>query len=79
MLPLCVPLFLQDLKQVEIVRAYLAKQTDEISLQQGDVVLVLTREEGKCALERVWFPEVDLWAQFERTWSRICQGFMPSL
>ncbi|XP_033012312.1 rho guanine nucleotide exchange factor 16 [Lacerta agilis] len=52
-----------DLKQVEIVRAYLAKQTDEISLQQGDVVLVLTREEGWYLGERLrdgekgWFPQ----------------------
>lgn len=37
-----------DLSQVEITRPYLAKQTDEISLQQADVVLVLGGEDGKC-------------------------------
>ncbi|NXF94240.1 ARHGG factor, partial [Eubucco bourcierii] len=35
-----------DLSQVEITRAYLAKQADEISLQQADVVLVLAEEDG---------------------------------
>ncbi|NXI58025.1 ARHGG factor, partial [Chloroceryle aenea] len=35
-----------DLSQVEITHAYLAKQTDEISLQQADVVLVLDEEDG---------------------------------
>lgn len=37
-----------DLSQVEITRAYLAKQADEISLQQADVVLMLGGEDGKC-------------------------------
>ncbi|XP_054857672.1 rho guanine nucleotide exchange factor 16 [Eublepharis macularius] len=52
-----------DLKQVEITRAYLAKQTDEISLQQTDVVLVLLREDGWYLGERLrdgergWFPQ----------------------
>lgn len=36
-----------DLLQVEITRAYLAKQADEISLQQADVVLVLEQEDGE--------------------------------
>ncbi|NXI93276.1 ARHGG factor, partial [Psophia crepitans] len=35
-----------DLSQVEITHAYLAKQADEISLQQADVVLVLDGEDG---------------------------------
>ncbi|NWW91851.1 ARHGG factor, partial [Rhynochetos jubatus] len=35
-----------ELSQVEITRAYLAKQADEISLQQADVVLVLGGEDG---------------------------------
>ncbi|NXG53793.1 ARHGG factor, partial [Psilopogon haemacephalus] len=35
-----------ELSQVEITRAYLAKQADEISLQQADVVLVLAEEDG---------------------------------
>ncbi|KFQ65658.1 Rho guanine nucleotide exchange factor 16, partial [Pelecanus crispus] len=35
-----------DLSQVEITHAYLAKQADEISLQQADVVLVLGGEDG---------------------------------
>nr|XP_009669914.1 PREDICTED: rho guanine nucleotide exchange factor 16-like isoform X1 [Struthio camelus australis] len=52
-----------DLSQVEITRAYLAKQTDEISLQQADVVLVLGEEDGWCWGERLrdgergWFPQ----------------------
>lgn len=52
-----------DLKQVEITRAYLAKQTDEISLQQADVVLVLNQEDGWYLGERLrdgekgWFPQ----------------------
>ncbi|KAL8198501.1 UNVERIFIED_CONTAM: Rho guanine nucleotide exchange factor 16, partial [Gekko kuhli] len=52
-----------DLKQVEITKAYLAKQTDEISLQQADVVLVLLREDGWYLGERLrdgergWFPQ----------------------
>ncbi|NXU20897.1 ARHGG factor, partial [Pardalotus punctatus] len=35
-----------DLSQVEITRAYLAKEVDELSLQQADVVLVLGGEDG---------------------------------
>uniref|UniRef100_A0A7N5KKC5 Rho guanine nucleotide exchange factor 16 n=1 Tax=Ailuropoda melanoleuca TaxID=9646 RepID=A0A7N5KKC5_AILME len=52
-----------DLLQVEITRAYLAKQADEISLQQADVVLVLEQEDGWLYGERLrdgemgWFPE----------------------
>ncbi|XP_072833778.2 rho guanine nucleotide exchange factor 16 [Pogona vitticeps] len=52
-----------DLKQVEITRAYMAKQTDEISLQQSDVVLVLASEGGWYLGERLrdgekgWFPQ----------------------
>lgn len=37
-----------ELSQVEITRTYLAKQADEISLQQADVVLVLGGEDGTC-------------------------------
>lgn len=36
-----------DLPQVEVTKAYFAKQVDEISLQQADVVLVLQQEDGK--------------------------------
>ncbi|XP_010129443.1 PREDICTED: rho guanine nucleotide exchange factor 16 [Buceros rhinoceros silvestris] len=52
-----------DLSQVEITHPYLAKQTDEISLQQADVVLVLGGEDGWCWGERLrdgergWFPQ----------------------
>ncbi|NWX30232.1 ARHGG factor, partial [Notiomystis cincta] len=35
-----------DLSQVEVTRAYLAKEADELSLQQADVVLVLGGEDG---------------------------------
>lgn len=35
------------LLQVEVTRAYLAKQVDEMSLQQADVVLVLEQEDGE--------------------------------
>uniref|UniRef100_A0A8D0BUM4 Rho guanine nucleotide exchange factor 16 n=1 Tax=Salvator merianae TaxID=96440 RepID=A0A8D0BUM4_SALMN len=51
------------LTQVEITRSYLAKQTDEISLQQADVVLVLVKEDGWYLGERLrdgekgWFPQ----------------------
>ncbi|XP_026579060.1 rho guanine nucleotide exchange factor 16 isoform X2 [Pseudonaja textilis] len=51
------------LQQVEITRAYLAKQADEISLQQSDVVLILNQEEGWYLGERLrdgekgWFPQ----------------------
>ncbi|KAM6312835.1 rho guanine nucleotide exchange factor 16 [Podargus strigoides] len=52
-----------DLSQVEITRAYLAKEADELSLQQADVVLVLGGEDGWCWGERLrdgergWFPQ----------------------
>lgn len=36
-----------DLLQVEVTKAYLAKQADEITLQQADVVLVLEQEDGE--------------------------------
>uniref|UniRef100_A0A8C3K7R6 Rho guanine nucleotide exchange factor 16 n=1 Tax=Calidris pygmaea TaxID=425635 RepID=A0A8C3K7R6_9CHAR len=51
-----------ELSQVEITRAYVAKEADEISLQQADVVLVLGSEDGWCWGERLrdgergWFP-----------------------
>jgi len=37
-----------ELSQVEMIRTYLAKQADELSLQQADVVLVLGGEDGEC-------------------------------
>uniref|UniRef100_A0A452HR58 Uncharacterized protein n=1 Tax=Gopherus agassizii TaxID=38772 RepID=A0A452HR58_9SAUR len=52
-----------ELRQVEIIRPYLAKQADEISLQQADVVLVLGEEDGWYLGERLrdgergWFPQ----------------------
>ncbi|CAH7448275.1 rho guanine nucleotide exchange factor 16 [Phodopus roborovskii] len=52
-----------ELPQVEITKAYLAKQADEITLQQADVVLVLQEEDGWLHGERLrdgetgWFPE----------------------
>lgn len=52
-----------DLLQVEVTKAYLAKQVDEITLQQADVVLVLQQEDGWLYGERLrdgdmgWFPE----------------------
>ncbi|XP_075762648.1 rho guanine nucleotide exchange factor 16 [Pelodiscus sinensis] len=52
-----------ELRQVELTRAFLAKQTDEISLQQADVVLVLGEEDGWYLGERLrdgergWFPQ----------------------
>ncbi|XP_042687256.1 rho guanine nucleotide exchange factor 16 isoform X1 [Centrocercus urophasianus] len=52
-----------DLSQVEITRAYVAKQADEISLQQADVMLLLGEEDGWCWGERLrdgergWFPQ----------------------
>ncbi|XP_072282108.1 rho guanine nucleotide exchange factor 16 [Pyxicephalus adspersus] len=51
------------LRQVEIIKAYMAKQADEVSLQQADVVLVLQEEDGWYQGERLrdgecgWFPE----------------------
>ncbi|XP_029434010.1 rho guanine nucleotide exchange factor 16 [Rhinatrema bivittatum] len=53
----------EGLRQVEIIKAYFSKQTDEISLQQADVVLVLQEEDGWYRGERLrdgekgWFPE----------------------
>ncbi|KAM6217998.1 rho guanine nucleotide exchange factor 16 [Rhynchocyon petersi] len=52
-----------DLQQVEVTKAYLAKQADEVSLQQADVVLVLQQVDGWLYGERLrdgemgWFPE----------------------
>lgn len=37
-----------ELPQVEVTKAYFAKQADEITLQQADVVLVLQEEDGEC-------------------------------
>ncbi|XP_075696844.1 rho guanine nucleotide exchange factor 16 [Rhinoderma darwinii] len=51
------------LRQVEITKAYMAKQADEVSLQQTDVVLVLQEEDGWYQGERLrdgergWFPQ----------------------
>uniref|UniRef100_A0A8C6Y3K8 Rho guanine nucleotide exchange factor 16 n=1 Tax=Naja naja TaxID=35670 RepID=A0A8C6Y3K8_NAJNA len=59
----CFLSFWPALQQVEITRAYLAKQADEISLQQSDVVLILNQEEGWYLGERLrdgekgWFPQ----------------------
>lgn len=39
---------------MEITRAYLAKEADELSLQQADVVLVLGGEDGECQRARGW-------------------------
>ncbi|XP_036855609.2 rho guanine nucleotide exchange factor 16 isoform X2 [Manis javanica] len=53
----------EDLLQVEITRAYLAKEADEVTLQQADVVLILGRADGWFYGERLrdgetgWFPE----------------------
>ncbi|XP_069893271.1 rho guanine nucleotide exchange factor 16 [Dipodomys merriami] len=52
-----------ELPQVEITKAYFAKQADEITLQQADVVLVLQEEDGWLYGERLrdgetgWFPD----------------------
>ncbi|KAG8505451.1 Rho guanine nucleotide exchange factor 16 [Galemys pyrenaicus] len=52
----------EDLLQVEATKAYLAKQEDELALQQADVVLVLEQEDGWLYGERLrdgetgWFP-----------------------
>lgn len=35
---------------MEITKAYLARQADEITLQQADVVLVLEQEDGELRL-----------------------------
>lgn len=48
---------------MEVTKAYFAKQVDELSLQQADVVLVLQQEDGWLYGERLrdgetgWFPE----------------------
>nr|XP_033778162.1 rho guanine nucleotide exchange factor 16 [Geotrypetes seraphini]XP_033778163.1 rho guanine nucleotide exchange factor 16 [Geotrypetes seraphini]XP_033778164.1 rho guanine nucleotide exchange factor 16 [Geotrypetes seraphini] len=53
----------EGFRQVEIIKAYFSKQTDEISLQQTDVVLVLQEEDGWYQGERLrdgergWFPQ----------------------
>ncbi|KAM4702638.1 rho guanine nucleotide exchange factor 16 [Rhinophrynus dorsalis] len=52
----------EGLRQVEIIKPYLAKQADEVSLQQADVVLVLQEEDDWYQGERLrdgergWFP-----------------------
>ncbi|XP_039330321.2 rho guanine nucleotide exchange factor 16 [Saimiri boliviensis] len=52
-----------DLPQVEITKAFFAKQADEVTLQQADVVLVLQEEDGWFYGERLrdgetgWFPQ----------------------
>ncbi|EDL14965.1 mCG3923, isoform CRA_c, partial [Mus musculus] len=52
-----------ELPQVEVTKAYFAKQADEITLQQADIVLVLQEEDGWLHGERLrdgetgWFPE----------------------
>lgn len=52
-----------ELPQVEVTKAYFAKQEDEVTLQQADVVLVLQQEDGWLYGERLrdgetgWFPE----------------------
>lgn len=33
---------------MEVTKAYFAKQADEITLQQADIVLVLQEEDGEC-------------------------------
>ncbi|XP_051894990.1 rho guanine nucleotide exchange factor 16 [Pristis pectinata] len=53
----------EGLLQVEIIKAHLAKQPDELSLQQADVVVVLQKVDGWYHGERIrdwergWFPE----------------------
>lgn len=43
---------------MEITKAYLAKQADEITLQQADVVLVLEQEDGeRGAAVPGWWPD----------------------
>ncbi|KFO31785.1 Rho guanine nucleotide exchange factor 16 [Fukomys damarensis] len=52
-----------ELPQVEVTKAYIAKQADELTLQQADVVLVRAEEDGWLHGERLrdgemgWFPE----------------------
>ncbi|XP_075046259.1 rho guanine nucleotide exchange factor 16 [Mixophyes fleayi] len=52
-----------ELRQVEMTKAFMAKQADEVSLQQSDVVMVLQEEDGWYEGERLrdgergWFPQ----------------------
>uniref|UniRef100_A0A8C5MYJ1 Rho guanine nucleotide exchange factor 16 n=1 Tax=Leptobrachium leishanense TaxID=445787 RepID=A0A8C5MYJ1_9ANUR len=54
----------QGLRQVEIIKTFYAKQADEVSLQQADVMLVLQEEDGWYRGERLrdgetgWFPQI---------------------
>lgn len=43
-----------ELPQVEVTKAYFAKQADEITLQQADVVLVMEEEDGECTWVTAW-------------------------
>lgn len=56
-----------DLSQVEITRAYMAKQADEISLQQADVVLLLGEEDGEWGLH-LW-----AWPRWGTAWVALPQ------
>lgn len=56
-----------DLSQVEITRAYMAKQADEISLQQADVVLLLGEEDGEWGLH-LW-----AWLRWGTAWVALPQ------
>ncbi|KAG2458900.1 ARHGG factor, partial [Polypterus senegalus] len=53
----------EDLPQVEVIKAYLSKQPDELALQQADVVTVLQKVDGWYQGERLrdgergWFPD----------------------
>ncbi|XP_041062527.1 rho guanine nucleotide exchange factor 16 [Carcharodon carcharias] len=53
----------EGLPQVEIIKAHLAKQPDELSLQQTDVIIVFQKVDGWYRGERIrdwekgWFPE----------------------
>ncbi|XP_048417737.2 rho guanine nucleotide exchange factor 16 [Stegostoma tigrinum] len=53
----------EGLPQVEIIKAFLAKQPDELTLQQADVIIVLQKVDGWYQGERIrdwemgWFPE----------------------
>ncbi|KAG8434200.1 hypothetical protein GDO86_012536 [Hymenochirus boettgeri] len=53
----------EGMRQVEVIKAYLSKQADELSLQQADVMLVLQEEDGWYRGERLrdgergWFPQ----------------------
>ncbi|XP_069774637.1 rho guanine nucleotide exchange factor 16 [Narcine bancroftii] len=54
----------EGLQQVEIIKAHLAKQPDELSLQQADVVVILQKVDGWYHGKRIrdwergWFPEL---------------------